>query len=94
MPFSKLQLLRLWLSSGMRTKNARLETRKMISLSQLSACANPAHVHSMRGTVFRPDFPGSGKRLGTTGNHVGGSDDAENWLVDHNGERKAVAQKK
>ena len=66
----------------------------MISLSQLSACANPAHVHSMRGTVFRPDFPGSGKRLGTTGNHVGSSDDAENWLVDHNGERKAVAQKK
>jgi hypothetical protein len=42
----------------------------------------------MRGTVFRPDFSGSGKRLGITGYHVGGSGDAENWLVEHDGERR------
>jgi hypothetical protein len=85
---SRMQLLRLWLSSGMSTANAKVKTRKMISLSQLSVCANQARGHSMRGTVFRPDLLGSGKRVGITGCHVGGSDDAENWLVEHDDERR------
>jgi len=85
---SRMQLLRLWLSSGMSTANAKVKTRKMISLSQLPACANQARGHSMRGTVFRPDLSGSGKCMGITGCHVCGSDDAENWLVEHDDERR------